>query len=121
MRLRCTDGSPVSTAIPRLRLAPGRQSQVSRPWPFGHGLAIAPEIRPRDPRSHRYGYHGQQPTRVLADLVTDFTTLRPLLTVPQPAPIRARLCRTAGQMTGMTAIVLHDLGSRRESRALSVI
>jgi hypothetical protein len=67
--------------------------------------------------SYGYGYHGQQPTRVLADLVTDFTTLRPLLTVPQPAPIRARLCRTAGQMAGMTAIVLHDLGSRRESRA----
>ncbi|MFF4518902.1 hypothetical protein [Streptomyces mirabilis] len=67
--------------------------------------------------SYGYGYHGQQPARVLADLVTDFTTLRPLLTVPQPAPIRARLCRTAGQMAGMTAIVLHDLGSRRESRA----
>jgi hypothetical protein len=67
--------------------------------------------------SYGYGYHGQQPTRVLADLVTDFTTLRPLLTVPQPAPVRARLCRTAGQMAGMTAIVLHDLGSRKESRA----
>ncbi len=67
--------------------------------------------------SYGYGYHGQAPTRVLADLVTDFTTLRPLRTVPQPAPVRARLCRTAGQMAGMTAIVLHDLGSRRESRA----
>ncbi|MFD6175051.1 hypothetical protein [Streptomyces coeruleorubidus] len=64
-----------------------------------------------------YGYHGQAPTRVLANLVTDFTTLRPLLTVPQPALIRARLCRTAGQMAGMTAIVLHDLGSRQQSRA----
>ncbi|MFI8169841.1 hypothetical protein ACIGAN_26290 [Streptomyces sp. NPDC085931] len=67
--------------------------------------------------SYGYGYHGQAPTRVLADLVADFTTLRPLLTVPQPAPVRARLCRTAGQMAGMTAIVLHDLGSRKESRA----
>ncbi|KUM90260.1 hypothetical protein AQI88_38830 [Streptomyces cellostaticus] len=67
--------------------------------------------------SYGYGYHGQAPTRVLADLVTDFTTLRPLLTVPQPAPVRARLCRTAGQMAGMTTIVLHDLGSRRESRS----
>ncbi|MFF9040985.1 hypothetical protein ACF090_36610 [Streptomyces sp. NPDC014892] len=67
--------------------------------------------------SYGYGYHGQTPTRVLADLVTDFAALRPLLTVPQPAPVRARLCRTAGQMAGMTAIVLHDLGSRKESRA----
>ncbi|MET8585551.1 hypothetical protein ABZX39_32450 [Streptomyces collinus] len=67
--------------------------------------------------SYGYGYHGQQPTRVLADLVADFTPLRPLLTAPQPAPVRARLCRTAGQMAGMTAIVRHDLDSRRESRA----
>ncbi|MDX3131403.1 hypothetical protein PV367_16830 [Streptomyces europaeiscabiei] len=67
--------------------------------------------------SYGYGYHGQAPTRVLADLVTDFTALRPLLTIPQPAVARARLCRTAGQMAGMTAIVLHDLGSRKESRA----
>ena len=67
--------------------------------------------------SYGYGYHGQQPTRVLADLVSDFAGLRPLLAVPQPTPVRARLCRTAGQMAGMTAIVLHDLGSRRESRA----
>ena len=67
--------------------------------------------------SYGYGYHGQAPTRVLADLVTDFTTLRPLLTVPQPAQVRARLCRTAGQMAAMTAIVLHDLGGRKESRA----
>ncbi|MFK0112576.1 hypothetical protein [Streptomyces sp. NPDC091217] len=67
--------------------------------------------------SYGYGYHGQQPTKVLADLVVDFAALRPLLTVPQPAPVRARLCRTAGQMAGMTAIVLHDVGSRKESRA----
>ncbi|WP_053710767.1 hypothetical protein [Streptomyces sp. NRRL B-3648] len=67
--------------------------------------------------SYGYGYHGQAPTRVLADLVSDFAGLRPLLTIPQPAPVRARLCRTAGQMAGMTAIVLHDLGSRKESRA----
>ncbi|CAL9675840.1 hypothetical protein SUDANB105_07876 [Streptomyces sp. enrichment culture] len=67
--------------------------------------------------SYEYGYHGQQPTRVLADLVSDFADLRSLLTVPQPAPVRARLCRTAGQMASITAIILHDLGSRRESRA----
>ncbi|MFD7409833.1 hypothetical protein ACFV7R_46300 [Streptomyces sp. NPDC059866] len=47
--------------------------------------------------SYGYGYHGQQPTRVLAELVSDFAGLRPLLAVPQPAPVRARLCRTARQ------------------------
>ncbi|MER5853746.1 hypothetical protein ABT126_44450 [Streptomyces sp. NPDC002012] len=53
----------------------------------------------------------------MADLVTDFADIRPLLGVPQPVATRVRLCRTAGQMAGMTAIVLHDLGSRREARA----
>ncbi|MFJ5534131.1 hypothetical protein [Streptomyces sp. NPDC093261] len=41
--------------------------------------------------SYGYGYHGQQPTRVLADLVADFTGLRPLLTVPRP-PWSGRGC-----------------------------
>ncbi|MFF0001480.1 hypothetical protein [Streptomyces avermitilis] len=41
--------------------------------------------------SYGYGYHGQQPTRVLADLISDFADLRPLLTVPQPAPVRTLL------------------------------
>ncbi|MFF3129145.1 hypothetical protein ACFVRD_44610 [Streptomyces sp. NPDC057908] len=53
----------------------------------------------------------------MADLVTDFADIRPLLGVPQPVATRVRLCRTAGQMAGMAAIVLHDLGSRREARA----
>ncbi|WP_432043479.1 hypothetical protein [Streptomyces cadmiisoli] len=57
--------------------------------------------------SYGYGSHGQTPTRVLADLVTDFTTLRPLLTVPQPAPVRARLCRTGGQNCGASSDHLH--------------
>lgn len=97
---------------PRLSSPPGPTS--TRPSP-----PTCPRTCPiwKPAESYGYGYHGQQPTRVLADLVDDFTTLRPLLTIPQPAPVRARLCRTAGQMAGMTAIVLHDLGSRRESRA----
>ncbi|MGW2777205.1 hypothetical protein ACWC4C_32680 [Streptomyces olivaceoviridis] len=67
--------------------------------------------------TYGYGYHGQPPARVLADLVTDFAGLRPHLDRPQPVTTRMRVCRTAGQMAGMTAIVLHDLGSRKESRA----
>jgi tetratricopeptide (TPR) repeat protein len=67
--------------------------------------------------AYGYGYGGQPPARVLADLVTDFGELRPLLAVPQPVATRARVCRTAGQMASMTAIVLHDLGQRREARS----
>ncbi|WP_405906443.1 hypothetical protein OG742_12240 [Streptomyces sp. NBC_00828] len=67
--------------------------------------------------SYGYGYQGQAPTRVLADLVADFAEIRPLLDMPQPVATRTRLCRTAGQMAGMAAIVLHDLGGRREARS----
>ena len=66
--------------------------------------------------SYEYGYHSQQPTRVLTDLVSDFAGLYTLLTVPQPAPVRARLCRTAGQMARMAAIVLRPWGKLRSGR-----
>ncbi|MGA4867184.1 helix-turn-helix domain-containing protein [Streptomyces lavendulocolor] len=66
--------------------------------------------------TYGYGYHGQAPTRVLADLVSDFADLRPMLVTPQPIATRVRVCRTAGQMAGMAAIMLHDLGARKEAR-----
>ncbi|MEU4969113.1 hypothetical protein [Streptomyces smyrnaeus] len=66
--------------------------------------------------SYGYGYHGQPPTRVLADLVADFAEIRPLLADPGPVAQRVRVCRIAGQMAGMAAIVLHDLGARTEAR-----
>ncbi|MCQ8194632.1 helix-turn-helix domain-containing protein [Streptomyces rugosispiralis] len=66
--------------------------------------------------TYGYGYGGQPPTRVLADLVTDFAGIRSLLHTPQPVTTRTRLCRAAGQMAGMAAIVLHDLGARKEAR-----
>lgn len=64
-----------------------------------------------------YGYRGQAPSARLCDLVADFTEIEPLFELPQPVSKRARLCRIAGQMAGMTAVVLHDLGERREARA----
>lgn len=67
--------------------------------------------------THGYGYRGQAPTHVLADLAGDFARLRPLLDAPQPAAARIRLCRSAGQMAGMIAIVLHDLGARTDAHA----
>ncbi|MFJ8732282.1 hypothetical protein [Streptomyces bauhiniae] len=67
--------------------------------------------------TYGYGYGGQEPTRFLADLAADFADLRPLLTSVQPVAARARVCRVAGQMAGMTAVVLHDLGARTEARS----
>ncbi|OPC76724.1 hypothetical protein B4N89_45395 [Embleya scabrispora] len=67
--------------------------------------------------TYGYGYRGQAPNRVLANLAGDFARLRPLLDAPQPVAARIRVCRTAGQMAGMVAIVLHDLGARTDARA----
>ncbi|MEU6495713.1 hypothetical protein [Streptomyces sp. NPDC046984] len=85
--------------------------------------ALAADTAPADlsdleaaTEAYGYGYHGQPPTRVLADLVSDFAELRPLIDTPQPVATRVRVCRTAGQMAGMAAIVLHDIGARREAR-----
>ncbi|MFF3431429.1 hypothetical protein [Streptomyces sp. NPDC002602] len=62
-----------------------------------------------------YGYHGQAPADVLADILDDFAELRPLLSLPQTVKGRSVLCHVTGQMAGMAAIVLHDLGQHREA------
>ncbi|MET8676068.1 hypothetical protein ABZW18_00285 [Streptomyces sp. NPDC004647] len=86
-------------------------------------LALAADTAPADlsdleaaAEAYGYGYHGQSPTRVLADIAGDFADLRPFLDSPQPVATRIRVCRAAGQMAGMIAIVLHDLGARKEAR-----
>jgi hypothetical protein len=86
--------------------------------------ALAADTAPADlsdleaaAETYGYGYHGQEPTRVLADLAADFAELRPFLSTPQPVATRIRVCRTAGQMAGMVAIVLHDLGARKDARS----
>ncbi|MEU1813137.1 hypothetical protein [Micromonospora aurantiaca (nom. illeg.)] len=64
---------------------------------------------------HSYGYGGRAPTDVLADLIADFADVVPLLQRSQPAAARIALTRIMGQLGGMAAVVLHDLGNRREA------
>jgi tetratricopeptide (TPR) repeat protein len=64
---------------------------------------------------HSYGYGGRAPTDVVADLIADFADVTPLLERPQPAATRIALTRVMGQLGGMAAVVLHDLGCRREA------
>ncbi|MFI7077147.1 hypothetical protein ACIBO1_07630 [Micromonospora sp. NPDC049903] len=66
---------------------------------------------------HSYGYGGRVPTDVLADLVADVTDVIPLLQRPQRAVTRVALTRIMGQLGGMAAVVLHDLGNQREAHA----
>ncbi|MCX4586319.1 hypothetical protein [Streptomyces sp. NBC_01481] len=64
---------------------------------------------------HGYGYHWQAPADVLSNLIEDFTEMRHLLARPQTDKSRIRLCYVTGQMAGMVAIVLHDMGEHREA------
>ncbi|GAA5024587.1 hypothetical protein [Kitasatospora paranensis] len=66
--------------------------------------------------TYAVGYGGQAPTARLAELADDVIALRTLLARPQTTTDRTRLCRTVGQLSGMAAIVLHDLGETREAR-----
>ncbi|MFD9485089.1 hypothetical protein [Streptomyces sp. NPDC059991] len=62
-----------------------------------------------------YGYHGQAPADVLANLQDDLEEMKPLLFQAQTDKSRSQLCHVTGQMAGMLAIVLHDLGNHREA------
>jgi hypothetical protein len=64
---------------------------------------------------HARGYRGRPPHHVLAALAHDVSGLRPLLDSPLRVTDRVRLCRVTAQLTGMPAIVLHDLGEHREA------
>jgi tetratricopeptide (TPR) repeat protein len=66
---------------------------------------------------HSYGYQGRAAQDMLADLIADFADLTPLLRRPQPAATRIELSRIMGQLGGMTAVVLHDLGHGRQAYA----
>ncbi|MFD5565538.1 hypothetical protein [Kitasatospora griseola] len=65
---------------------------------------------------YSYGYGGSAPAHRLAQLVTDVADLRTLLQRPHPVAARTELCRAAGQLAGMVAVCLHDLGEAREAR-----
>lgn len=88
---------------------------------FDHTLAAhtPADLSDLEDAVERYGsgYRGRAPAHVLADIVGDFADIRPLLDAPQPVVTRSRLCHTAGRMAGMAAIVLHDLGARRDARS----
>jgi hypothetical protein len=62
------------------------------------------------------GYGGRAPAARLGVLAADVAELRTLLGQAQTTMDRGRLCRTVGQLSGMAAIVLHDLGEAQEAR-----
>lgn len=64
---------------------------------------------------HSRGYRGRAPATVLGDLVDELAAAAPLLRQHQPRTSRTTITHALGQLGGLTAIVLHDLGRHREA------
>jgi len=61
------------------------------------------------------GYRGRAPTDVLDELADEVDRAAPRLLWQQSAASRKALTHAIGQLGGLTAIVLHDLGRHREA------
>lgn len=61
------------------------------------------------------GYRGRAPTDVLNELADEVDRAAPQLIRQQSAASRKTLTHAIGQLGGLTAIVLHDLGRHREA------
>lgn len=64
---------------------------------------------------YSYGYHGQPPLTVLADLSADFVGVEEFLGRNQSVAGRTNAWRVTAQLAGMIGIVLHDLGRADEA------
>ncbi|MFC3988117.1 hypothetical protein [Actinoplanes siamensis] len=63
------------------------------------------------------GYNGQPPEDVLSQLVDELAGAGPLMRLHHPRQDRLDLARAIGQLGGMAAIVLHDMGRSRDALA----
>ena len=64
---------------------------------------------------YSHGYGGRAPAEVLQELVAEVERAAPQLTRRQSTASRKTLTHAIGQLGGLTAIVLHDLGRHREA------
>ncbi|MFG3702314.1 hypothetical protein ACGF5C_31165 [Micromonospora sp. NPDC047620] len=84
-----------------------------------HALAVAGRptsaARKRRPNSTATDTEAEHPPMSWPTLIADFADVVFLLQRPQPAATRIALTRIMGQLGGMAAVVLQDLGNRREA------
>ena len=79
--------------------------------------AGAQDVTEIEAAAERYsrGYRNRTPAEMLTALTTQVTAAAPLLQLHHPKPVRADLTRAVGQLGGMAAIVLHDMGRGDEA------
>lgn len=63
------------------------------------------------------GYRGRDPQRVLGQMQDDLALLSQVLVRPHTARDRATLVRTAAGVTGLVAIIQHDIGAQQEAES----
>lgn len=66
--------------------------------------------------------YGQQymttpPLRLLCDVLLDFSEVRRMCEQRQPIELQERLCRLAAQLSGLSGVIMIDLGDHRLSRS----
>ncbi|MQA93896.1 MAG: XRE family transcriptional regulator [Streptosporangiales bacterium] len=62
-------------------------------------------------------YMSVPPLRLLCDVLLDFSDIQRMVGNRQPTEIQERLCRLAAQLSGITGILMIDLGDHRLARS----
>ena len=62
-------------------------------------------------------YMSTPPLRLLCDVLLDFSEVRRMCEQRQPIELQERLCRLAAQLSGLSGVIMIDLGDHRMSRS----
>ncbi len=62
-------------------------------------------------------YMSTPPLRLLCDVLLDFSEVRRMCEQRQPIELQERLCRLAAQLSGLSGVIMIDLGDHRLSRS----
>jgi hypothetical protein len=62
-------------------------------------------------------YMSTPPLRLLCDVLLDFSEVRRMCEQRQPIELQERLCRIAAQLSGLSGVIMIDLGDHRLSRS----
>jgi tetratricopeptide (TPR) repeat protein len=62
-------------------------------------------------------YMSTPPLRLLCDVLLDFSEIRRMCEQRQPIELQERLCRLAAQLSGLSGVIMIDLGDHRLSRS----
>lgn len=84
------------------------------------GATVSPTMLDQwEETAQGYGqqYMSTTPLRLLCDVLLDFSEVRRMCQQRQPVELQERLCRIAAQLSGLSGVIMIDLGDHRLSRS----